>query len=222
MPVPQFLLDLLQLLFDLAVPGAFCTLTLAGLSLRQEGGTNFHVSGRTAKWIFITMLLLTLPQGMQWIAAQGINVPQGNGAIGTSWLSSMETIFTNFVSQVLVGKLVPVIAAYFVLKATLDAAAGENPLPSIICAMFLMSLSTTMQLFQSWKTGDPMDLTNMLTQLWNYIVGSILPAAAALASIGAVICYVRHRPFVRYVLCAIGFFTVTGLLALFRSMAAGA
>jgi len=36
MPVPQFLLDLLQLLFDLAVPAAFCTLAAAGVSLRQE------------------------------------------------------------------------------------------------------------------------------------------------------------------------------------------
>lgn len=39
MPVPQFLLDLLQLLFDLAVPAAFCTLAAAGVSLRYEGGT---------------------------------------------------------------------------------------------------------------------------------------------------------------------------------------
>jgi hypothetical protein len=36
MPVPQFLSDLLQLLFDLAVPAAFCTLTAAGVSLRES------------------------------------------------------------------------------------------------------------------------------------------------------------------------------------------
>ncbi len=30
MPVPQFLLDLLQMLLDLAVPAAFLTLTAAG------------------------------------------------------------------------------------------------------------------------------------------------------------------------------------------------
>jgi len=51
MPVPQFLLDLLQLLFDLAVPAAFCTLAAAGVSLRQEGGINFHINGRAGKWI---------------------------------------------------------------------------------------------------------------------------------------------------------------------------
>ena len=52
MPVPQFLSDLLQLLFDLAVPAAFCTLAAAGVSLRHEGGTNFHINGKTGKWCY--------------------------------------------------------------------------------------------------------------------------------------------------------------------------
>ena len=47
MQTPQFLLDLLQLLLDLAAPAAFCTLAAAGVSLRHEGGINFHVNGRT-------------------------------------------------------------------------------------------------------------------------------------------------------------------------------
>jgi hypothetical protein len=72
MPVPQFLLDLLQMLLDLAVPAAFLTLTAAGVSLRHEGGTNFHVNGRTGKWVLWTVVLLTLPQLLSWIAAQGI------------------------------------------------------------------------------------------------------------------------------------------------------
>ena len=67
MPVPQFLLDLLQLLFDLAVPAAFCTLAAAGVSLRHEGGINFHIGGRTGKWILWTVILLTIPQLLSWI-----------------------------------------------------------------------------------------------------------------------------------------------------------
>ena len=130
MQVPQFLLDLLQLLLDLAVPAAFCTLAAAGVSLRHEGGINFHVNGRTGKWVLWTVVLLTLPQLLSWIAAQGINIPSASGSVGTSWLASMETVFKNFVNQIVVAKLVPVIAAYFVLKATLDGAAGENPLGS--------------------------------------------------------------------------------------------
>jgi hypothetical protein len=220
MPVPQFLLDLLQLLFDLAVPAAFCTLAAAGVSLRHEGGTNFHVNGRTGKWILWTVVLLTIPQLLQWIAAQGITVPPATGSVGTSWISNIETVFRNFINEVVVAKLIPILAGYFVLKATLDGAAGESPLGSIVAALFLMSLSATMQLFQSWNSGSQYAMTDMLASLWNYIVGRILPAAAGLACVGAVINYVRHKPFARMIFAAIAFLSVSGLLKLFRAMAA--
>jgi len=220
MPVPQFLLDLLQLLFDLAVPAAFCTLAAAGVNLRHEGGTNFHVNGRVGKWVLWTVVLLTIPQLLSWVAAQGITVPASSGSVGTSWMASIETIFKNFVSQIVVAKLVPILAAYFVLKATLDGAAGENPLASIIAALFLMSLSATLQLMQGWNSGGQYASTDMLTSLWNYIVGQIMPAAAGLACVGAVINFVRHRPWTRMVFAAISFLSVSGLLSLFRAMAA--
>ncbi len=220
MQTPQFLLDLLQLLLDLAAPAAFCTLAAAGVSLRHEGGPNFQVNGRTGKWIMWTVVLLTLPELLSWIAAQGINIPAGSGSVGTSWLASMETVFKNFVSQIVVAKLVPVLAAYFVLKATLDGATGENPLGSVVAALFLMSLSATMQLFQGWNSGGEYAMTDMLTSLWNYIVGQIMPAAAGLACVGAVINFVRHRPWTRLVFAAISFLCVSGLLSLFKAMAA--
>jgi hypothetical protein len=220
MQVPQFLLDLLQVLFDLAVPAAFCTLAAAGVSLRHEGGINFHVNGRTGRWILWTVILLTIPQLLSWVAAQGINVPSGSGSVGTNWLATMESVFKNFVNQIVVAKLVPVLAGYFVLKATLDGATGESPLGSIVAALFLMSLSATMQLMQGWNSGGEYATTDMLNSLWNYIVGQIMPAAAGLACIGAVINFVRHRPWTRLVFAAIGFLSVTGLLKLFQAMAA--
>lgn len=220
MPVPQFLLDLLQMLLNLAVPAAFCSLAAAGVSLRHEGGTNFHVNGRVGKWVLWTVVFLTLPQLLSWIAAQGITVPTGSGAVGTGWLASMQVVFTNFVNQIVVAKLVPILAAYFVLKACLDGAAGENPLASIVAALFLMSLSATMQLMQGWNDGGQYATTDMLSSLWNYIVGQIMPAAAGLACVGAVINFVRHRPWTRLVFAAISFLSVSGLLTLFQAMAA--
>jgi hypothetical protein len=220
MQVPQFILDLLQLLLDLAVPAAFCTLAAAGVSLRHEGGINFHVNGRTGKWILWTIVLLTLPQSLSWIAAQGINVPPGSGPVSTSWLASIETVFKNVVNQIVVARLVPVLAGYFVLKATLDLAAGENSIGSIVAALFLLSLSATIQLFEGWNSGGQYAMTDMLSSLWNYIAGQILPAAAGLACVGAVINYVRHRPCARLIFAAISFLSVSGLLSLFRAMAA--
>jgi len=220
MPVPQFLSDLLQLLFDLAVPAAFCTLAAAGVSLRAEGGMNFHIGGKFGKWILWTVVLLTIPQILSWIAAQGITVPTANGSVGTSWLANMESLFKNFVNDIVVAKLVPILAAYFVLKATLDGAAGENPLGSIIAAIFLMSISATMQMLQGWNSGGQYATTDMLSSLWNYIAGKIMPSAAALACIGAVINFVRHRPWTRLIFAAIAFMSVSGLVKLFQAMAA--
>ncbi|SNS40272.1 hypothetical protein SAMN05421770_101826 [Granulicella rosea] len=220
MPVPQFLLDLLQLLFDLAIPAAFCTLAAAGVSLRHEGGTNFHVGGRTGKWVLWTVILLTLPQLLSWVAAQGVTVPSASGTVGTTWLASMETVLKNFVNQIVVAKLVPILAAYFVLKATLDGAAGESPIGSIVAALFLMSLSATMQLLQGWNSGGQYATTDMLTSLWNYVAGQVLPAAAGLACVGAVINFVQRRPWTRLVFAAISFLSVSGLLTLFRAMTA--
>ena len=218
---PQFLLDLLQLLLDLAgAGGVLHAWPPGGVSLRHEGGINFHVNGRSGKWILWTVVLLTLPQLLSWIAAQGINIPLASGSVGTSWLASMETVFKNFVNQIVVAKLVPVLAAYFVLKATLDGAAGENPLGSIVAALFLMSLSATMQLMQGWNSGGQYAMTDMLASLWNYIAGQILPAAAGLACVGAVINLVRQRPWTRLVFAAISFLSVSGLVSLFRAMAA--
>ena len=42
MTLPQIIVDLMKLLFDMAVPAAMCTMVLAGLGLRQEGGVNFQ------------------------------------------------------------------------------------------------------------------------------------------------------------------------------------
>ena len=43
MTLPQIIVDLMKLLFDLAVPSAICTMVLAGIALRREGGLNFQI-----------------------------------------------------------------------------------------------------------------------------------------------------------------------------------
>src|SRR5215467_13643933 len=134
MTTPQLLTDLLQLLFDLAVPGAMCTMVLAGLALRQESGVNFEIGGRFQRWMMWSVILLTLPQFLSWFAARGITMPpQAPGASG-SWMRGLEASLTGFISDVVVARLVPILAAFFVLKAVLDAAQGTNPLGSTIAA----------------------------------------------------------------------------------------
>ena len=122
MTLPQIIVDILKLLFDMAVPTAICTMVLAGVALRQEGGVNFQAGGRFQRWALWSVILLTLPQFLSWFAAQGITVPPQGAGISGAWLRGMETSLTSFTTDVVVGKLVPVLGAFFVLKAALDAA----------------------------------------------------------------------------------------------------
>jgi len=217
--LPQIIVDLLTLLFDLAVPAAICTMVLAGIALRQEGGVNFQTGGKFQRWVLWSVILLTLPQLLSWFAAQGITMPAQGGGIGSAWVASLQTSFSGFVSNIVVAKLIPVLAAFCVLKAALDAAEGQSPLASIIAGLFLLSVSGTVQLMQSWNSGSEFATTDMLTSAWNFLAGTLLPEAAGLAIVGAIFNYARHRPFMPLVGSGLAFLSVSAIWQLVRAMA---
>jgi hypothetical protein len=219
MTLPQIIVDLLTLLFDMAVPAAICTMVLAGIALRQEGGVNFQTGGKFQRWVLWSVILLTLPQFLSWFAAQGITMPAQCGGIGSAWVASLQTSFSGFVSNVVVAKLIPVLAAFCVLKAALDAAEGQSPLPSVIAGIFLLSVSGTVQLMQSWNSGSEFATTDMLTSAWNFLAGTILPEAAGLAIVGAIFNYARHRPFMPLVGSGLAFLSVSAIWQLIQAMA---
>ena len=219
MTLPQIIVDLLTLLLDMAVPAAICTMVLAGIALRQEGGVNFHMGGKFQRWMLWSVILLTLPQLLSWFAAQGITMPAQGGGIGSAWVASLQTSFSGFVSNVVVAKLIPVLAAFCVMKAALDAAEGESPLASIIAGLFLLSVSGTVQLMQSWNSGSEFATTDMLTSTWNFLAGTILPEAAGLAIVGAIVNYARHRPFMPLVGSGLAFLSVSAIWQLVQAMA---
>jgi len=217
--LPQIIVDSMKLMFDLAVPSAICTMVLAGIALRREGGLDFQAGGHFQKWILWSVVFLTLPQLLSWLAAQGITMPAQGGSIGSPWVVSLETTFNNFVSGVVVTRLVPVLAAFFVLKAALDAAQGQNPLGSVVTAIFLLGVSSTIQLMQSWNSGSEFAMTDMLGSIWNFLAGTILPEAAGIAVVGAILNYARHRPFMPLIGSGLAFLSVSALWKLVQAMA---
>jgi hypothetical protein len=218
MTTPPLLNDIFQLLIGAAVPAAICALLLAGVALRQEGGVNFEAGGKFQRWILWSVVFLTLPGILAWLGSRGVNVPTSNGAISTPWLNSIAGTFNSFVSQIIVGRLVPLTAAFFVLKAALDAAQGQSPLGSVIAAIFLLSINGTIQLFQSWNTGSIFATTDVLSSLWNFVGGTILPEAAGLAVVGAIINFVRHKPIGQMIAAALAFLSVSALWRLLQVM----
>lgn len=218
MTLPQILVDLMKLLFDMAVPVALCTMVLAGLALRQEGGVNFQLGGGFQRWTLWSVIMLTLPQFLSWFAAQGILMPPQGGNISSPWINGVETSVTSFVSNVVVARLIPVLAAFAILKAALDAANGHSPLGSIIAGIFLLSVSGTVQLMQGWNSGTTLATADMLTSAWNFLAGTILPEAAGLAVAGAIFNYARHRPFMPLVVSGLAFLSVSALWKLVQVM----
>lgn len=219
MTLPQILVDLMKLLFDMAVPAAMCTMVMAGIALRQEGGVNFQTGGKFQRWIVWSVILLTLPQLLSWFAAQGISMPPQGGNISSPWVAGVEISFTGFIANVVVAKLVPILAAFCVLKAALDAAEGHSPLASIVAGIFLLSVSGSVQLMQSWNSGTEFATTDMLTSSWNFLAGTVLPEAAGLAIVGAIFNYARHRPFMPLVGSGLAFLSVSAIWQLVQAMA---
>ena len=218
MTLPQILVDLMKLLFDLAVPAAICTMVLAGIALRREGGVNFQAGGGFQRWVLWSVILLTTPQFLSWFAGQGIRMPGQSGNISSPWVAGIEASFDSFVTSIVVAKLSPILAAFCVLKAVLDGAEGHNPLGSIVAAIFLLSASGTVQLMQSWNSGSEFATTDMLTSAWNFLAGTILPEAAGLAVAGAILNYARHKPFMPLVGSGLAFLSVSAIWKLVQTM----
>ncbi len=222
--MPSLINDLLQLLIGLAVPAAMCTMLFAGLALRQEGGSSFELGGKFQRWIVWTVVLLTVPQMLSWFALHGMQVGvrlDQPGVIGSSWLNAMSTTFGDFVQQVVVARLFPIAAAFFVLKAALDAGHGNSPLGSAVAAIFLLAGSSTVSMMQTWNSGSQFATTDMLSSAWNFLAGTILPEAAGLAIVGAVINYARNRPVGSMVASALAFLSVSALWKLLQAMVTG-
>ena len=220
MNVPTLLNDTIQVLLQLAPAASLIALVAAGISLRREGGTTFCIGGGFTKWIFWAVLFVTLGPLLGWFTSFGVAAQLPTGGFGISWLSSFQSNVSSFVANFVVGRMVTTLAAFFVLRSILDAASGEHPLPSVLAAMFLLGTQATYVLIQSYNTGTQFATADVLDSLWNYLAATIMPIAAGLAIIGAVINFASRRPAMRLVAVALAMLCVSGIWKLVLSMEA--
>jgi hypothetical protein len=218
MAVPQLLNDIIQVLFELAPAASLVALVLAGISLRREGGTTFLIGGGFTKWMFWAVVFITLVPVLGWFSSFGVATPVPAGGIGTGWLSSFQSDVSNFVTDFVVGRIVPALAAYSVLRAILDTASGGHPLPSVLAAMFLLGTQGTYTLIASYNSGTDYAPADVLDSLWNYLAGTIMPIAAGLAIVGAILNFATRRPAMRLVAVALAMLCVSGIWKLVLSM----
>jgi hypothetical protein len=216
MTTPPLLNDIISVLLALSLPAAMLSLVLAGISLRKEGGA---MGGGFTKWVFWSVLFLTLEPLLSWFPSLGVATPPlPGGGISTPWLASFPVDVHTFMNNFVMGKLVTVLAAYMVLRAIIDAAQGENPLLSILAAMFLLGAQGVVGLFQGWNTGTPYATVDVLAAAWTYLASTIMPVAAGLAIIWGIFNFATHKPWLRMVGVALAMLCVSGIWKLVLAM----
>ena len=220
MAVPQLLNDIIQVLLQLAPAASLVALVLAGISLRRAGGATLPIGGSFTKWMFWAVVFVTIAPLLGWFSSFGVATPIPSGGIGTGWLSSFQSDVSNFVTNFVVGRMVTTLAAYFVLRAILDTASGGHPLPSVLAAMFLLGTQATYTLIASYNSGTQFATADVLDSLWNYLAGTIMPIAAGLAIVGAILNFATKRPAMRLVAVALAMLCVSGIWKLVLSMEA--
>lgn len=220
MQLPTILGSLINLLLGLASVAGLGSLILAGWSLRQEGlGANFEVGGSFLRYVLWAGIFLTLPGVFSWLNANGVSVQQQTTGEPSAYMQQIETVAETFVTDVVLGHLVPVLAAVLVLKGVLDAAEGHVPTGSIVACLFLLGVyGVYTHATQQWNDVSAYATTNFLMNAWTWVATSICPIAAGLAIAGAIFSYVRNEQWGHYVAAALALLSVTGLYALVKSM----
>jgi hypothetical protein len=218
MRTPQLLNDIISVLLLLAPSAAMLSLVLAGISLRREGTLTFAIGGGFTKWMFWAVVFLTLQPLLSWFPSFGVATALPSGGIATGWLSGIQADLSQFVTNFVIGRIVPTLAAFFVLRAVLDAASGQHPLPSVLAAMFLLGVQTTYSLLASYNTGTQYATADVLDSLWNHLAGTIMPIAAVLALVGAILNFATKKPFLRLVAVSLAMLTVSAIWKLLTSM----
>lgn len=213
-------MQILQAIYGLLISaGATISLgclVMAGLKLREEGGINFHAGGGFFKWILWAAIFLTLPGIPVWLRAEGIHVPVLTGTTAP-YTAGIQRIIGGFVVDYLVGRIVPILASLLLFKALLDNTEGRTPMPSVIAAMFLLSVQGIYNLAHGWATNNAYATADLLWSMSSYLFTTISPIVGVLCVVGAIFNYIRSREWANLVYSAIGFLTIWGLWALLQS-----
>jgi hypothetical protein len=220
MAPPLIFKALLGLLMTLAIPASLASFVMAGMKLRNEGGVNYQASGGFLKWLFWGALLLTLPGLSTWLVSE--SVPGAGqlvlGGTSTPYTNGINQVAGDFVDDVLISHIVPVIAAALVFKALLDQSQGTNPLASIVAAMFLLGIQGIYKLATgSWMTSGAYSTTDLLMNAFNYAAGTISPIVGGLAISAGILAFVQHKQWKGFVVSGLGFLCATGFWALIKS-----
>lgn len=192
-------------------------LVAAGVALRGEGGTNFQVGGRFSRWMFWALLFGALPSVPALLTHFGVPGITGSFSGGSAEFGGLVGAVQGFVQVWLVDKLVPVIAGCFVLKAVLDSGQGSSPLPSLVVAIFLLSVNGVYVMVRQWDGTGAFAITTGFSAALQYVGTTVCPISASFCFIGAVVQYIKGGRWGYLVLTGMGLLSFTGIWAMVQT-----
>jgi len=216
---PPFLTGLYGLLIGAAPYMGLGCFVAAAVSFRSGGGANFEIGGGFTNWIFWGMVFLALPSIPLFLKAAGIPwQPPGSSSVSQAYLSGLLNLVQYFTNNYLVSHLVPVVAAALVLKALLDSAEGNTPIPSLVSALLVLSVQALWTMANSWNlSSDQYGVADGLMNLVNWAGSNVCPAVGALCVIGAVVNFVRGKPWGHLAIASIAMMCFSGIWLLVKS-----
>lgn len=196
-------------------------LVAAGVALRGEGGSNFSLGGGFAKWLlwaFIFCALPTIPMIVNSLGNNQLGSLTGSFSGGTAEFTGLGTGIQGFIQGWIVGKAVPSIAGFLVVKAILDSNEGGTPYPSLISAIFLLSVTGIWTLAKGWvESTDEYGIASGMSGALTYLLSTICPIAATFCFIGAVVQFIKGRGWGKLVITGIAMLSATGIWALVQT-----
>ena len=161
--------------------------------------------------------LPTIPLIISALTNNSVGNLTANFSGGTSEFVNLGTGVENFVKLWIVGKAVPAIAGFLVVKAILDSNDGESPLPSLIAAIFLLSVTGIWTMAQHWVGSDQYGIATGLSGALRYVLLTVCPIGGAFCFIGAVIKFIKGEKWGRLVISGLAMLSATGIWALVQS-----
>ncbi len=217
--VPPFLTSLFGLLIGAGPYMALGCFIAATVSFRSGGGANFEIGSGFVQWLFWGMIFLTLPAIPSLMGAMGVTWAAPSAMSATSaYMAGIQKSLDYFVNKYLLAKIVPLVAGALVLKALLDSAEDKTPIPSLVSALLVLSTNALWTLASSWNLGsDQFGAADGLMNLVNWMGSNVCPAVGALCVIGAVVNFVRGKPWGQLAITSIAMMCFSGIWILVQS-----
>jgi hypothetical protein len=210
--VPTFLKSTLYILCKAAPVLGFFSLCAAIYSL------HLGEKGHFFKWIAWAVLLLTLwstlPLVMPSLSGE-FATAQKMGAEAGTWGGKIETGL-NEMKKFVSDYVIPVVAAFFVLKGIVEFSEGHRVLLSFGIAIALLTISTIETTLTNFTAGTSWG--HAMAAIWREIATVYCPIFGLMAIIGAIINYARRKPVVPLVASAFMLLSVSGVWAVIKAV----